>query len=99
MSAETYPVQVEASPGPRLPRRLLLLTCFLVIVGLVYARFLRPWHLHWGATVQEAGGEVAGDDLMPDPDLVATRAIEINAPPSAIWPWLVRAEHLAGRAP
>jgi hypothetical protein len=40
----------------------------LVIVGavvVVYFRFLRPWHLHWGATAQEAGGEVAGDELMP----------------------------------
>jgi hypothetical protein len=66
----------------------------LVIVGavvvVVYFRFLRPWHLHWGATAQEAGGEVAGDELMPDPDIVATRAVEIDAPPSAIWPWLVQ---------
>ena len=65
----------------------------LAILGaaaVVYARFLRPWHLHWGATAQEAGGEVAGDDLMPDPDIVATRVVEIDAPPSAIWPWLVQ---------
>ena len=59
-------------------------------VGVVYGRFVRPWHLHWGATAQEAGGGVAGDDLMPDPDIVATRVVEIDAPPSAIWPWLVQ---------
>ena len=62
----------------------------LVIAGaaaVVYFRLLRPWHLHWGATAQEAGGEVAGDELMPDPDIVATRVVEIDAPPSAIWPW------------
>ena len=35
-------------------------------------------------------GEVAGDELMPDPDIVATRVVEIDAPPSAIWPWLVQ---------
>ena len=65
----------------------------LVIVGAaaaVYFRFLRPWHLHWGATAQEASGEVAGDELMPHPDIVATRVVEIDAPPSAIWPWLVQ---------
>ena len=38
---------------------------------------------------QEATGAVVGDVLMPDPDIVATRAVEIDAPPSAIWPWLV----------
>ena len=27
---------------------------------------------------------------MPDPDIVATRAVEIDAPPSAVWPWLVQ---------
>jgi hypothetical protein len=31
-----------------------------------------------------------GDDLMPDADLLATRAITIDAPPEAIWPWLVQ---------
>jgi hypothetical protein len=57
---------------------------------LVYFWFLRDWHLHWGATAQEARGEVAGDDLMPEPDIVATRAVEIDAPLPAIWPWLVQ---------
>jgi hypothetical protein len=40
----------------------------LVIVGaaaVVYFRLLRSWHLHWGATAKEAGGKVAGDELMP----------------------------------
>ena len=52
--------------------------------------FLRDWRLHGGAKALEAHGEVAGDDLMPDPDGVAARAVEIDAPPSAIWPWLVQ---------
>lgn len=65
----------------------------LAIVGavtVVYLRFARPWHLRWGASDQEARGAVAGDELMPDPDVVATRVVEIAAPPSAIWPWLVQ---------
>ena len=65
----------------------------LVIAGAAvacYFRFARQWHLHWGATPQEVSGEVAGDDLMPCPDIVATRVVEIDAPPSAVWPWLVQ---------
>jgi len=58
--------------------------------AVMYFWFLREWHLQWGATVQEARGEVAGDDLMPEPDIVATRAVEIDAPLPAIWPWLVQ---------
>jgi hypothetical protein len=30
-----------------------------------------------------------GDDLLPDADVLATRAMTIDAPPDAIWPWLV----------
>jgi hypothetical protein len=36
--------------------------------------------LEWGATAQEAARELPGDELLPDPDLVATRAITIAAP-------------------
>ena len=56
----------------------------------VYFRFLRPWHLNWGATPEEVSGEVAGDELIPEPDIQSTRVVEIDAPPSAIWPWLVQ---------
>lgn len=31
-----------------------------------------------------------GDDLLEAADVVATRAITIDAPPSAIWPWLIQ---------
>jgi hypothetical protein len=56
----------------------------------VYFRFLRDRHMNWGATAEEVDGELAGDELMPEADIVATRAVEIDALPSAIWPWLVQ---------
>ena len=46
--------------------------------------------LTWGATADEVSGRMPGDDLMPDPDMQTTRAITIEAPPGAIWPWLVQ---------
>lgn len=42
----------------------------------------------WGATDDEAREPVAGDDLVPNARLIATRAITIDAPPSAVFPWL-----------
>ena len=65
-----------------LGKRMAMSLAIVGAAGLVYVRFLREWHLHWGATAQEAGGEVPGDELMPDPDIVATRVIEIDASPS-----------------
>jgi hypothetical protein len=56
----------------------------------LYRRFLRDWVLTWGATPDEAARPLPGDDLLDAADIVATRAIGIEAPPSAIWPWLVQ---------
>lgn len=58
--------------------------------AVLYARVLRPWHMTWGATPEEAAGPVAGDGLLPDAGIVATRVVEIDAPPWAVWPWLVQ---------
>ena len=42
----------------------------------------------WGANDDEVRGAVVGDDLVPSARLTATRAITIDAPPSAVFPWL-----------
>jgi hypothetical protein len=55
-----------------------------------YRRFLRRWVLDWGATPDEASRRLPGDELLPDAEIVATRAIGIDAPPSAVWPWIVQ---------
>ncbi len=44
----------------------------------------------WGATAAEAAMPLPGDDLVPHPDSQATMAITIDAPPEAVWPWLVQ---------
>jgi hypothetical protein len=55
-----------------------------------YRRVLRPRILTWGATDEEAARTLPGDELLAEPDLVATRAITIAAPASAVWPWIVQ---------
>ena len=42
----------------------------------------------WGATADEVRGAVVGDDLVPEARLLATRAVTIDAAPSAVFPWL-----------
>jgi len=56
----------------------------------LYRRLLRERVLTWGATPDEVSRRLPGDELLEFPDVLATRAIEIDAPPSAIWPWLVQ---------
>jgi hypothetical protein len=50
--------------------------------------FVRPWHLHWGATYDEVAAVMPGDDLLRRAQFVATRAITIDAPPERVWPWI-----------
>ena len=57
---------------------------------MAYLLLIRPWHLRWGATLEEARRELPGDYLVRSPFLKATRAITIDAPLSAVWPWLVQ---------
>mgnify|MGYP001828076620 CR=1 FL=1 len=44
----------------------------------------------WGLDPVLVASELPGDDLVVDPVAVDTRSIEIDAPPSAVWPWLVQ---------
>src|SRR3954453_12220744 len=56
----------------------------------LYKHVLRKPILNWGATDEEASARMPGDELLEDADGVATRAIEIDAPPAAVWPWLAQ---------
>jgi hypothetical protein len=58
--------------------------------ALAYRLFLRRRVLTWGATEAEAAARLPGDELLEDAAGVATRAITIDGPPSAVWPWLAQ---------
>jgi len=62
-----------------------------VLVGtVIYERMLREPILTWGATAEEARARLPGDELLEDAAGVATRAITIDAPASAVLPWLAQ---------
>jgi hypothetical protein len=61
-----------------------------ILVSAAYPLVLRRRCLTWGAAPDEVVRPLPGDELLPTPDVVATRAITIDAPPSAVWPWLVQ---------
>jgi hypothetical protein len=45
---------------------------------------------NWGATAAEIAGPVVGDDLVAGARLVATRAVDLAAPPEDVFPWLAQ---------
>jgi len=71
-------------------RTRLIIAATLVAGAVVYRRFLRAPILTWGATPDEASRRLPGDELLEEADGVATRAISIDAPPSAVWPWVAQ---------
>jgi hypothetical protein len=60
------------------------------------AAALTCWHLarsrqlRWGATDQEFGEPLPGDDLITSPNLTATRATTIGTSTDAVWPWIAQ---------
>ena len=59
-------------------------------LGVLYLSLLRRPILTWGADSFEADARLPGDELLDEADGVSTRAIWIDAPPSAVWPWLAQ---------
>ena len=55
-----------------------------------YLIAVRPLWKHWGVDPEEAERAMPGDDLVPEPTAFDTRGVNIAAPPSAVWPWLVQ---------
>ena len=59
--------------------------------GVLLYRWLgRERVLNWGTEEAEADARLPGDELLEDADVVATRAITVDAPPSAVWPWVAQ---------
>jgi hypothetical protein len=58
--------------------------------AVAYIFLARRWQLRWGATDQESGGPLPGDDLIGSPDLTATRAIAVHTSADRVWPWIAQ---------
>ncbi len=58
--------------------------------AILYQLLLRRPILNWGSTNAEAHARLPGDELLEDADGISTRAITIDAPASAVWPWIAQ---------
>jgi hypothetical protein len=69
--------------------RIVVLAVATALAGL-YTRVLRKSILNWGATDEVMSARLPGDELLEHADGSSTRAIDIDAPPAAVWPWLAQ---------
>ena len=58
------------------------------LLGVLYGG--RRYYRNWGATKAECQMLLTGDTLVGDPAIQTTEAVYIDAPVSAVWPWLLQ---------
>jgi hypothetical protein len=62
-----------------------------------YDTLVRPRMLGWGASGNEQHMQLPGDEIASGVPAHYTRAVTIEAPPEAVWPWLAQiGDHRAG---
>jgi proline iminopeptidase len=82
-----------ASNDRRTPRALRAASRALGSVALLnvgYRALLQPRLATWGASEEEAHATLPGDDVLPVGATTSTMGTTIDAPPAAVWPWLVQ---------
>ena len=60
------------------------------VAAVAYRCCFDPWHQRWGATDEELGLPLPGDELLAGPAHQITRAITVEASREDVWPWLVQ---------
>jgi hypothetical protein len=81
----------RATPTPRPWARALRDAAGLAFLAwIAFSALLWPWHRSWGTLPQEWVIALPGDRTPRLPAHEILHAVTIDAPPSAVWPWLVQ---------
>jgi hypothetical protein len=70
--------------------KILSAIALLGLVLAVYSLLIRPAQLTWGASADELGRVMPGDEIPVQASFDATRAVTIAGTPEQIWPWLLQ---------
>ncbi|SRR6266404_2368706 len=60
------------------------------LFGVAYYLYLRPHMRKAGTRYDESTRPLPGDDLIASPNFEMTRAVNIDAAPDAVWPWIAQ---------
>jgi len=61
-----------------------------VMIGAMVTPFRRGSRTRWGLDEAAAERAYPGDDFVPEPRWMWTHAVEIDAPPDRVWPWIAQ---------
>jgi hypothetical protein len=65
-------------------------TAAVVAIGALAEAALIRLGQTYGSVPEERTMRLLGDDIVPNPQVVTNHAIDIDAPPDWVWPWLVQ---------
>lgn len=68
----------------------------MLTLALLYWFPIRRWFSRWGTTPDDITRVMPGDEIIANPTSGAMQAVTIDAPPEAIWPWLVQLGYQRG---
>ena len=89
--------QPPPAPGRHHWLRVAALTSWLLLLlGTAGMLALRPVVLRWGSRPNESYFELPGDQVPPGKGFQILHAININATPDQVWPWLAQIGHDRG---
>jgi hypothetical protein len=80
----------QGPPHPGMPHRLAIAAAAAVLIYVAGALVLWPFYRAWGSTPEEFALSLPGDDVNRDPAMQIQHAVTVNAPPEAVWRWLVQ---------
>ncbi len=81
----------EPSPSiNRVRHEVAVFAAVLVMAYVFCAGVLWPWHRAWGSAPSEQTMALPGDRPDRNPAFEIQHAVTIDAPPSAVWPWLMQ---------
>ena len=85
--AATWP---DSGGGRGRPRLVWTTLAYAFLAWVAASALLWPWHRSWGSEPVEWQMALPGDPVPREPALEILHAVTIDAPPEAVWPWLVQ---------
>ena len=84
------PTSDRAGGKHRIRRISGIIISWLLIGYVAVVLAIRPWNIQWGTTAEERAMPLPGDQLVPVAHYRIDHGITINAPATAVWPWLIQ---------
>jgi hypothetical protein len=86
----TIAIDTPVGLARRIRRLSGVVIAWLILIYIALVLAIRPWNLTWGTTAAERAMSLPGDQLVPVAHYRIDHAITINAPTTAVWPWVIQ---------